>query len=77
MRFIRLIALTALSAFALSGCATSETQISSSCRYVVDANAPKITRAEACSYTGPKKTIIQPNANTGWDTLAFLISLGI
>ena len=39
MKFIRLTALIGLSAVAMSGCATSETQVSSSCRYVVDANA--------------------------------------
>ena len=76
MRFIRLITVIVLTAFALSGCATSETQISSSCRYVVDANAPKMTRAEACGYKKSKQVASQSGGHTGWDTLIFLTSLG-
>ena len=77
MKAIRLTALIVLSAFALSGCATTETQVSSSCKYVVDANATEMTRAEACGYEQYKKTAFQSDTNTGWDTLIFLTSLGM
>ena len=77
MKAIRLTALIVLSAFALSGCATTETQVSSSCKYVVDANATEMTRAEACGYEQYKKTAFQSDTNTGWDKLIFLTSLGI
>ena len=76
MKFIRLTALIGLSAFAMSGCATSETQVSSSCRYVVDANAVEMTRAEACGYEQPNRTAFNSSTNTGWDSLIFLASLG-
>jgi hypothetical protein len=77
MKFIRLTALIGLSAFAMSGCATSETQVSSSCRYVVDANAAEMTRAEACGYEQSNRTAFNSSTNTGWDTLIFISSLGI
>ena len=77
MKAIRLTAVIVLSAFALSGCATTETQVSSSCKYVVDANATEMTRVEACGYEQYKKTAFQSDTNTGWDTLIFLTSLGI
>ena len=77
MKFIRLTALIGLSAFAMSGCATSETQVSSSCRYVVDANAVEMTRAEACGYEQSNRTAFNSSTNTGWDTLIFISSLGI
>ena len=77
MKAIRLTALIVLSAFALSGCTTTETQVSSSCKYVVDANATEMTRAEACGYEQYKKTAFQSDTNTGWDTLIFLTSLGM
>ena len=76
MKFIRVTALIGLSAFAMSGCATSVTQVSSSCRYVVDANAPEITRAEACGHDHSNKTAFQSGEHTGWDTLIFLTSIG-
>ena len=77
MKFTRLTALVWLIAFALSGCATSETQVSSSCRYVVDANALEITRAEACEQKHSDKTAFQSGGHTGWDSLIFLTSLGM
>ena len=77
MKFIRLTALIGLSAFAMSGCATSETQVSSSCRYVVDANAVEMTRAKACGYEQSDRTAFNSSTNTGWDTLIFISSLGI
>ena len=77
MKFIRLTALIGLSAFAMSGCAMSETQVSSSCRYVVDANAVEMTRAEACGYEQSNRTAFNSSTNTGWDTLIFISSLGI
>ena len=76
MKLIRLTALAGLLAFALSGCATSQTQVSSSCKYVVDANATKMTRAEACGYKKSKQATSQSGGHTGWDTLIFLTSLG-
>ena len=77
MKVTRLIALVWLIAFAMSGCATSETQVSGSCRYVVDANAVEITRAEACGYEQSNRTTFNSSTNTGWDTLIFLTSLGM
>ena len=77
MKFIRLTALVGFLAFAMFGCATSETQLSSSCRYVVDANAVEITRAEACGYEQSNRTAFNSSTNTGWDTLIFLTSLGM
>ena len=77
MKFTRLTALVWLIAFAMSGCATSETQVSSSCRYVVDANAIEMTRADACGHGQSNKTAFQSSGHTGWDTLIFLTSLGM
>ena len=77
MKFIRFTALIGFSAFAMSGCATSGIQVSSSCRYVVDANALEMTRAEACGYEQSDKTAFNSSTNTGWDTLIFLTSLGM
>ena len=77
MKLIRLTALAGLLAFALSGCATSQTQVSSSCKYVVDANAPKMTRAEACGYKKSKQVASQSGGHNGWDTLIFLTSFGM
>ena len=77
MKLIRLTALAGLLAFALSGCATSQTQVSSSCKYVVDANATKMTRAEACGYKQSKKVSLQSSGHSTWDALVFLTSLGL
>jgi hypothetical protein len=77
MKAIRLTAVIVLSAFLLSGCATTETQVSNSCKYVVDANVTEMTRAEACGYEQYNKTTFQSGTNTGWDTLIFLTSLGM
>lgn len=77
MTFIRLIALLGFSAFANSGCAVSETQVSNSCRYLVDANAPEMTVVEACGHQQSNKTAFQSGGHTGWDTLMFLTSLGL
>ena len=77
MKFIRLAALIGVLALAVSGCKTSETQVSTSCKYIVDADAPDMTRAEACGYELSNKTAFQSSSNTGWDTLIFLTTLAM
>ena len=77
MKFIKLTALTWLSAFAMSGCPTSETQVSGSFSYVVNANMVEMTRAEACGYEQSNRTAFHSSTNTSWDTLIFINSLGI
>ena len=75
MKFIRLAVFIGVLALAVSGCKTSETQVSTSCKYIVDADAPDMTRAEACGYEKPKELALKPNLTTGLDTLLFLTSI--
>ena len=77
MKFIRLAALIGVLALAVSGCKTSETQVSTSCKYIVDADAPDMTRAEACGYEQWNEFAFRQNLSTGLDTLNFLIAIGL
>ena len=77
MKFIRLAAFIGVLALAVSGCKTSETQVSTSCKYIVDADAPDMTRAEACGYEQSNEFAFRHNLSTGLDTLNFLIAIGL